>query len=112
MIKKFQVFNQISLTMFCTKLFNFGVFRLLKTLFLSLPFVCDFTVYDYALFRREQVFKRVDTTCVLIGQQVCFHSAMKHENDVSNNYMAGCLQNVRIYNFIKEMRIIYRLSLC
>ena len=20
--------------------------------------------------------------CVLIGQQVCFHSAMKHENDV------------------------------
>ena len=22
--------------------------------------------------------------CVMIGQQVCFHSAMKHENDMSN----------------------------
>ena len=26
----------------------------------------------------------LDSTCVLIGLQVGFHSAMKHENDVSN----------------------------
>ena len=26
----------------------------------------------------------LNSTCVLIGLQVCFHSAMKHENDVSN----------------------------
>ena len=26
----------------------------------------------------------LDITCVLIGLQVCFHSAMKHENGVSN----------------------------
>ena len=26
----------------------------------------------------------LDSTCVLIGLQVCFHSAMKHENDGSN----------------------------
>ena len=25
-----------------------------------------------------------DSTCVLISQQVCFHSAMKHENGISN----------------------------
>ena len=30
------------------------------------------------------VINNLDSTCVLIGQQVCFHSAMKHENDVSN----------------------------
>ena len=33
--------------------------------------------------------------CVLIGQEVCFHSAMNHENDVSN--VVNCLQVVRIY---------------
>ena len=50
--------------------------------------------------------------CVLIGQQVCFHSAMKHENDVA---MIGCLQVVRSYSLMKEMkrtRFIYRLFLC
>ena len=31
----------------------------------------------------------VDSRCILIGLQVCFHSAMKHENHVSN--MFGCL---------------------
>ena len=44
---------------------------------------------------------------VLIGQQVCFHSAMKHENDVSN--MVGCVQLkkkvVRIHIFMKEVKI-------
>ena len=36
----------------------------------------------------------MDSTCVLIGLQVCFHSAMKLENDVSN--LIHCLQAVRI----------------
>ena len=26
----------------------------------------------------------MDSACVLISLQVCFHSAMKHENDVRN----------------------------
>ena len=42
----------------------------------------------------------LDSTCVLIGQQVCFHSAMKHKNDVSD--MFCCLQVVGIYSFIKK----------
>ena len=41
--------------------------------------------------------------CVLIGLQMCFHSAMKHENEVSN--MVGCLQVVRIYIFMKEIEV-------
>ena len=39
----------------------------------------------------------------LIGLQVSFHSAMKHGNDVSN--MAGCLQVVKIYSFMREIKI-------
>ena len=31
--------------------------------------------------------------CVFTGLQVCFHSAMKHENDVSD--MISCLRVVR-----------------
>ena len=35
--------------------------------------------------RRPFNFKNnLDSTCVLIGLQVCLYSAMKHENDVSN----------------------------
>ena len=41
--------------------------------------------------------------CVLIGQQVCFHSAMKHKNDASN--LIGYLQVVRIYSFMKEIKL-------
>ena len=41
--------------------------------------------------------------CVLIGLQVCFHSALKHENEVRN--MVGCLQVVRIYSFKKEIEV-------
>ena len=37
---------------------------------------------------------------LLIGQQVYFQSAMKHENDVS--HIIGCLQVVRIYCFMKK----------
>ena len=44
-----------------------------------------------------------DSTCVLIGQQVCFHTNIKHENDVKN--MVGCLQVVRIYSFMKEIKL-------
>ena len=46
--------------------------------------------------------------CVLIVLQVCFHSAMKHENDVSN--VIGCLQIVRIYSFMKEIKVYIRAS--
>ena len=42
----------------------------------------------------------------LIGQKVCFHSAMKHEND-----LIGCLQAVRIYSFMKEINTyMFRIS--
>ena len=44
----------------------------------------------------------MDSTCVLIGQQVCFHSAMKRKNDVRNTI--GCLQIVRIYSFMEEIK--------
>ena len=45
----------------------------------------------------------MDSTFVLIGLEVCFHSANKHENDVSN--LVGCLQVVRIYNFMVEVKV-------
>mgnify|MGYP001793821241 CR=1 FL=1 len=38
----------------------------------------------------------LDSTWVLIGLKVCFHSATKHENGVSN--MVDCLRVVRIYS--------------
>ena len=38
----------------------------------------------------------------------CFHSVLKHENDVSN--MAGYLQVVRIYSFMKEIKVYIRAS--
>ena len=44
-----------------------------------------------------------------MGLQVCFHSAIKHENDVSN--MVGCLQVVRIYGFMKEIKYTYALCI-
>ena len=50
----------------------------------------------------------MDSTCVLIGQRVCFHSAMNYENDVSN--MVGCLQVVKIWNFTKETKLYKRAS--
>ena len=60
---------------------------------------------------------------ILIGIQVCFHSAMKHENYVSD--MASCLQVLRIYStlfvylsfktenydFIKEIKYVVRASI-
>ena len=39
---------------------------------------------------------------------MCFHSAMKNENDVSN--MVGCLQVVRIYCFLKGINVHMRAS--
>ena len=36
------------------------------------------------------------STCILIGQQVCFHSAMKHKNVRER---CDCLQVVRISSF-------------
>ena len=48
----------------------------------------------------------MDSTCVLIGLQVRFHSAMKNENDVSN--VVGCLQVKRIYSFMKEIKVYKR----
>ena len=50
----------------------------------------------------------MDSTCVLIGLQVCFHSAMKHENNVRD--IVGCLQVVRIYCFLKEIKVYIRAS--
>ena len=43
--------------------------------------------------------------CVLIGQ-VYFHGAMKRENDVTNR--VGSLQVVRIYSFMKEIKLYIR----
>ena len=42
----------------------------------------------------------------LIGLQVCFHIAMKHENDLSN--VVGSLQVLRIYSFMKEIKVYTR----
>ena len=37
-----------------------------------------------------------------------FYSAIKHKNDVST--MVGCLQVVRIYSFMKEIKVYIRAS--
>ena len=34
---------------------------------------------------------------------MCFHGAMKHKNDASNT--SGCFQVVKIYTFMKEMKL-------
>ena len=39
---------------------------------------------------------------------MCFHGAMKHENDVSN--AVDCLQVVRIYSFMKKIKVYIRAS--
>ena len=44
--------------------------------------------------------------CALIGQQACFLSTMKHENDWSD--AIGCLQAVR--NYTKSMCFVYGIS--
>ena len=41
------------------------------------------------------LYNNLDSTSVLIGLQVCFHSAMKQENDVRN--IVDCLRVVIIY---------------
>ena len=48
----------------------------------------------------------MDSKCGLIGLQVCFHRAMKHENYMSDSI--GCLQVVRIYSFISEEIKVYK----
>ena len=45
----------------------------------------------------------MDSTWILTGQHVCFHSAMKYKNDLTD--MIGCILVVRIYSFIKEIKI-------
>ena len=40
--------------------------------------------------------------------KVWFHSAVKHKNEVSD--MIGCLQVVRIYSFMKEIKSYVRAS--
>ena len=50
----------------------------------------------------------LDSTCVLIGLQVYFLSAMKHDNNVID--MVGCLQVVRIYSFMEEIKLCIRAS--
>ena len=44
----------------------------------------------------------------MIGLQVRFNSAMKHKNDVRN--LVGCLQVVRIYSLMKEIKVYKRAS--
>ena len=46
----------------------------------------------------------MDSSCVLIGLQVCFHSAMKHEK-WREQYGWCCLQVVRIYSFMKKIEV-------
>ena len=42
------------------------------------------------------------------GQQVCFHSTMKDENTVID--MTWCLQIVRNYSFMKEIKLYMHVS--
>ena len=50
--------------------------------------------------------------CVLIGQQVCFHGAMKRDNDLRN--MAPNCKNLQFHERNKNVHtpFVYRLSLC
>ena len=54
------------------------------------------------------LYNNLDCTCALIGQEVCFRSAMKHENDVSIE--VGCFQVARIHYFMKEIIVYIRAS--
>ena len=54
-------------------------------------------------FIQHSLKNNLDSTCVLIGLQVCFYSAINHENDVSDTI--GCLHVVRMYRFMKEMKV-------
>ena len=55
------------------------------------------------------LYNNLDSTCILIGLQVCYHSAVKHENDMGN--MVDCLQVKRIiYSFMKETKVYIRAS--
>ena len=63
------------------------------------------------------LWNNLDSTCVLSGLQLGFHSAMKHENGVSNkNYgwLSPSCENVQFYewNWSTHMHFVYRLSLC
>ena len=51
----------------------------------------------------------LDSTCVLIAQQLCFHNASKHETDASD--MIDCLYVVRIYSFMKKLNYTYALCI-
>ena len=52
--------------------------------------------------KKLRLYKNLDSMCIFIGQQVCFHNTMKHENNVSNLF--GC-QVVRICSLMKEIQV-------
>ena len=56
--------------------------------------ICHFYCYS-------ELFARL-RTCILIGQHVCFHSAVKNEGDMNN--ITSCLQGLRINNFMEEIK--------
>ena len=71
--------------------------------FIILQKFWEYFVFSLKCFNHYYKIIQLDSTCVLIDQQLCFHSAMKHENDVSD--MVGCLQVVRIYSFMKDIKV-------
>ena len=74
--------------------------RLLKTF---LDESLTIIVIEWTVLHLTTFSKPIISTCILIGQLVCFHSTMKHENEVSN--MIGCLQVVRIYSSMNEIKV-------
>ena len=69
----------------------------------------------------------MDSTCILIGLQVCFHSVMKHENDINNvvwlslscanlqdvgtSYIVFLFVNMENDHFIEEIKHVIRASI-
>ena len=58
----------------------------------------------------------LDRTCFLIGLQVCFHSAMKHENDQQELYcwLSPNCENLQFHERKKTIHLnfVFCISLC
>ena len=73
-----------------------------------------FTLSIAAITLIKSLWNNLDSTWVLIGPQVCFHSAMKHGNDVSNMvYSVSKLWEVTVswkklkYTYIRALYIVF-----
>mgnify|MGYP001799823832 CR=1 FL=1 len=103
--------NLVFSCIFCTWDFSCVLLRFLLVLrhvFHAFSFLGKLVVYakfssSFGTAKRQIVYTYVHAFWLV--KQECFHSVMKHENDISDTI--GFLQVVRIYSFIKEKNKVY-----